>query len=351
MPYERPTLQTIKDRIEADLESRLTGDAPLLMRGILRVLVRVFAGAMHILYGFLAFIADQLFVTTAEREYLTRLGTMWGVARKSAAFALGNLTFVGSNGTLVPQSTRVATEEGIEYETTADGTVAGGVAVIAATAVEAGTDGNTSAPSPSVELIEPIAGITSVSISTDFGGGEDEEADEDYRARLLLRIQNPPAGGTAADYILWAKSVSGVDNAWSYPTTPGPGQVTVIFTGSATISAVETYIETVMPVTSDLTVDNPTDKTVDFDISITPNSADLQTAITANLTQLLEEVARPGDDLLISQVRDAISSTGVTDYDITGIDVDAAPVDPDSNIVFSGFEYPILGTVTIIELV
>ena len=350
MPYERPSLQTIKDRIEADLESRLTGDAPLLVNGILRVLVRVFAGAMHILYGFLAFIADQLFATTAEREYLNRIGTMWGVARKAASFATGELTFSGTNGTLVPTSTRVATEDGVEYETTADGTISGGSVAVAASAVEAGADANTESPSPSVDLVEPIAGVTGAVISTDFGGGEDEESDEDYRARILQRIQNPPAGGTATDFERWAKEVSGVDNAWTYPTTPGPGQVTVIFTGSATISAVETYISERMPVTSDLTVDNPVDKTVDIDISITPNSTALQAAINTNLAQIFDEVAKPGEDVLISQIRDAISSAGVDDYVITNIEVDAVPVNPNANLDFNGFEYPLLGTVTIIEL-
>jgi uncharacterized phage protein gp47/JayE len=344
MPFVRPTLDEIVDRIESDMESRLTGNSVLLRWGILRILARVFAGAMHILYGLLEYLADQLFATSAELEYLNRIGLMFGVTRKAAAFATGTLQFLGTNGTLVPEGTRVATEEGEEYETTADGTITAGSANIAATAVVPGTAGNTIVVP--VEMVEPIAGISAVNMSSTFEGGEDEETDDEYRSRILQRLQNPPAGGTAADYERWAQEVSGVDNAWTFAATPGPGQVTLIYRGSALIATVQAYIDERMPVTTDLTVDKTDDKTITMTILIDPDNADFRDAIESNLTDHFAEVAEPGEDMLISQIRNAISTTGVTDFDITALAKAGVPKSTDADIPFSGFEYGVLGTIT-----
>lgn len=345
MPYSRPTINEIVDRIESDMESRLTGDSALLRWGILRILARVFAGAVHVLYGFVEYISNQLFATTAELTYLDRIGLMFGVTRKPAAFAEGEITFTGVNTTLIPEGTRVVTEDGVEYETTADGTITGGVAVIAASAVAPGEDGNMASPE-TIELVEPIVGVTGQSVTDLFAGGTAEETDDAYRARILLRIQTPPAGGTAADFERWAKEVSGVDGAWTFPATPGPGQVTVVFKGTASISTVEDYLTERMPVTTDLTVLETDDQTTLFTISISPSTADLQTAIEANLTQLFEEVAAPGENILISQVRNAISTSGVTDYNIDTIKVGAFFRDTNSDIIYTDYEYGVLGTIT-----
>lgn len=327
------------------MESRLTGNAPLLRWGLLRILARVFAGAVHIVYGFVAYLADQIFVTTAELEYLTRLGLMFGIPRKAASFATGSLIFVGTDGVLVPVGSRAVTEDGIEYETTANGTIAGGVADIAATAVEPGSAANMAAPVAMV-LVTPIAGISGVTVGTLFTGGEAQENDEDYRARLLFRLREPPAGGTAADYIAWALAVAGVSNAWCFPAAPGPGQVTVVFTGTAGIPAVESYIEERMPVTTDLIVTTPSLQTINFTILITPDSSALRSAITANLSQFFETVPVPGEGIKIAQIQNAISTSGVSNFQIMQITKNAVPKSPYTDIAMSGFEYGVLGTIT-----
>jgi len=349
MAYERPTIDTIVSRIESDMESRLTGNISLLRRGILRVLARVFAGAVHILYGYLEYLSEQLFATTAELTYLNRIGLMFGVTRKAASFAEGTLTFDGDDSTVIPEGTRVIREDGIEYETTEEGTISGGFVEVDGIAVEAGTSGNAS-PGQTVDLVEPIVGVDSVNITTLFQGGEDEESDDDYRARILLRIQTPPAGGTAADFVRWAKEVSGVDNAWCFPAFPGPGQVTVVYKGTAAIATVQEYLEARMPVTTDLTVQGTDDLDVDFQIGITPNTQAFRDAITANLTQLFEEVAAPGENILISAVRNAISTSGVDNYVIYIITVDGGSRPVNSDIVFEDFEYGVLDDLTFLSL-
>jgi uncharacterized phage protein gp47/JayE len=159
-------------------------------------------------------------------------------------------------------------------------------------------------------------------------------------------LQTPPAGGTAADFERWAREVSGVDNAWTFAAFPGPGQVTVVYTGSASVSTVQDYLEERMPVTTDLTVQEAVEQLVDFTISLSPNNQAIQDAVTANLTQLFDEVAAPGEDILISQVRNAISTSGVDDYTIDVITVDGSPRPVDSDIQFTDFDYGILDDLT-----
>ena len=59
-------------------------------------------------------------------------------------------------------------------------------------------------------------------------GGVEAENDDDLRARILQRIQNPPMGGAQADYVTWALAVPGVTRAWAAPEQ-GIGTITVRF--------------------------------------------------------------------------------------------------------------------------
>lgn len=344
MPFSRPTLQELITRIEADIEARLTGGVVLLRRALLRVLARVFAGAIHIAYGYVAFIADQLFVTTAERLWLDRHGFMWGVTRKAAAFAAGMFRFYGVNGTLVPSGTRVQTDGGVEFETTDAGNIAAGYITLPATAVEAGTTGNVTVGT-AVELIEPITGVTSVVVFSDFGGGVDDEPDSEYRQRILDRIREPPAGGTAADYERWAEEVAGVSKAWCFPATPGPGQVTVCYSGSALIATIEAYIAERMPVTADLTVVQAIAKPINLSFTITPDTPAIRAAIAANIRRLFAEQAAPGGTILRSQIENAVSTAGVTDFVV--IHIVGAPTDTYGNLLFTGFELGVVNAITL----
>ncbi len=345
MAFTRPTLAEIYARIVADMESRLTGNVTILRRALLRVLAAVFAGAVHILYGYLTFIAEQLFPDTALRAWLERHGFIWGVDRKAAAFATGLLTFSGVPTTVVPAGTRIARDsDGIEYATDALVTISGGGTINAtATAVEAGVAGNMTDPTD-VSLVEPIVGITGVVLNGDFADGADEETDEDYRARILFRIQEPPAGGTAADFIRWAEEVSGVDKAWSFPITPSAGAVTVAYLGTAAAATVEAYIETLMPVTTDLFIVKLTGSAFilpfDIYIQLDPNTAEQQAAIVANLEDHIASVAAPGENLLWSQIENAVSTAGPDNFKI--YQLSAPPPTQDGltgDILFSGFDY------------
>lgn len=367
MPFDRPSITTIKDRIEKGIEARLFGKVALLRNAILRILARVFAGAIHGCYGYIQYVSTRiLFVTTAEGTYLDNPhGRMWNVTRRPGSFAIGTAIFTGVNGTVIPVDTRVQNEDGVEYGTTIIGTITAGQASIAIQAVESGDDGNYVRPNPPdpiyLQMVSPISGVDDeVEVDGDITGGTDREDDETYRARILQRIQTVPTGGSAADYERWATSFSGVARAWVYPLASGPGTVSVCFTVSgddpvptpAKISDLQAYMDDLRPVTADLTVVGITDTLgalgkaligFNIDLPASQNTADYQETIKDNLKALFLP-HKPGTTLPISQIRAAISNSGVDDYDITIIFLDGSPY-PVDDVPLDGYEYPWLGTV------
>jgi uncharacterized phage protein gp47/JayE len=339
------------------MEQRLTGNVPLLAVGFLRILARVFAGAIHILYGWLAWLAKQLFWDTAEVEMLDRHARLWGLTRKAAAFATGTVDFTGTDTTIIPSGTLLTDDDGIQFETLAQVTITGGVASVIANASEPGNDGNIDAGTV-LELVEPISGVLTAEAATGgFTGGQDGESDAELRIRIDERISTPPAGGTAYDFERWAKEVTGVANAWALATTPSAGYVTVVVKASgsnpepssALLTLVEDNISDQMPVTANLVVVGVSKVDIDFTIDITvapgADQSDTEAAITANLESYFEDVSEPGVDVLISGIRNAISSTGVADYEITAIDKDTVS-QPIDNIAINGFEYPVVNVIT-----
>lgn len=133
-------------------------------------------------------------------------------------------------------------------------------------------------------------------------GGADIEDDDSLRTRLLERIQQPPQGGSASDYIAWAKEVPGVTRAWCYPGEMGDGTVSVRFVRDDDanlipdvneVASVQAYIEEVRPTTAHLFVVAPIALPVAFQIQLVPASVSAKAAVEAGLRDLLLREAVP----------------------------------------------------------
>lgn len=347
--FSRPTLAEIVERVRTDVLSRLSTD-DVLRRADAEVYARVLGGVAHGLYGFVDWLATQLMYDTAEVEYLERWCSIWGIARKPAAQATGTVTFVVQAGSVIPAGTLLQALDGIQYQTTADATVSAPSATAPVIAVDAAAAGNRAA-GQSMNLVSPVVGVQPTATAGLLSGGADVETDDSLRARLLSRIQAPPQGGAAADYVAWALEVSGVTRAWVYPQELGAGTVTVRFvrdddgTGSAIIpdltevATVLAYINERRPVTAALTVVAPAAVPLNFTITgLVPATAAVQAAVEAELKDLLRREATPGGTLLLSHIRAAISAAaGETDFALTS---------PTANVVNTTGNMSTMGAVT-----
>lgn len=347
MSFERPTLLTLINRAIADIETRLSGADARLRRSFENVIARVVAGAAHSLHGHLVYLARQVFPDTAESVYLRRWASVWGVAPKDPAKAGGPLTITGVATTVVPAGTAWTRGDGAEFVTTTDNTIGGGGSVVATLeASEAGADGNTDTGT-TLSIVTPIADVDSSGISGEIENGTDAELDADLLVRLLLRIRTPPTGGGPEDYVKWALEVSGVTRAWEFPAEYGLGTVTIRFMvdgevdpipNSAKVAEVDTYIETKAPITAGVYTIAPVATPLNPEISITPDTAAVRTAVEAELEALLIREAAPGATLYLSQINEAISiASGETDHTL---------VSPVADVTHITGKIPTLGTIT-----
>lgn len=127
------------------------------------------------------------YVDTAEGAQLDSAVKYANIFRNQSVASAGTETFNGVDSTFIPAGTLVASGS-IRYSTDIDGTVSGGSVDIAITAVELGSDGDV--PSGTITtLVNPIAGITSVTNVSATTGGQDEETDDELRARFFATLQ------------------------------------------------------------------------------------------------------------------------------------------------------------------
>ena len=350
MPFSRPTLSELIDRIVADVSTRVLGiEGSILRRSILGVLARAEAGAIHMLYGYLDWIAKNTIIDTAESEHLERWAAIWGVDRLAATASTGSITFTGVNGSFIPTGTILQSQDGTQFTTDGDATIAAGTAAADVTAVIAGIAGNIEAGA-SLFLVSPISGVQTAAIvgADGIAGGTDTESDDGLRARLLDRIQRPPQGGSATDYVQWAREVAGVTRAWVYPLENGAGTVVVRFVtdddpggiipGSGKIAEVADYIDERRPVTADVYVLAPVAVPLAITIKIAPNTAAVQAAVTAELADQISRDAIPGGTVLISRLREAASvATGEANNQF---------VTPTADVVSAAGDITTLGVIT-----
>lgn len=348
MPFARPSLTDLIDRAAADIEAGLPGTDARLRRSNLQIISRAHAAAVHGLYGYLAWLAQQLMVDTAETVFLERYATIWGVTRVPAAYAAGPITVTGVDAAVVPTGTSLQRGDGATYTTTADATVAGGTATVQVSADVAGASGNAGSGTR-LSFVQPLAGISASTLVTLAGltQGADQESDEALRDRILARIRKPPQGGAAGDYIAWALEVPGVTRAWVYPLENGVGTVVVRFVrdndvsfipDSTEVAAVQTYIDERRPVTAQVTVLAPTPVAINMTIALTPNTTAVREAVQAELADLIQREAKPGGTILISHIREAISvAAGETNHVLSV---------PSADVTRSTGQMSTLGTIT-----
>lgn len=350
MPFVRPTISQLLDRIRDDIDGRFPGADSRLRRSVLEVLGRVHAGALHGAYGYLDFIARQVIPDTMEGEYLVRWASIWSLSRQAAVPAHGSADVTGSAGAVIAEGAILQRADGVEYAVTEEVTIGASLSATAPIqAVVPGVAGNASS-SVRLAFVSPIAGISSNALVSEGGisSGAEEESDALLRTRLLQRIQEVPEGGATGDYERWALAVPGVTRVWVYPNWLGPGSVGVSFAmdgkaGSPVptegeVEDVATYIEQLRPVTADVVVFAPTNLPIDFTLSISPDTSAVRAAVAAELADLIRRDGEPGGVILLSRIREAISTAaGESDNTV---------VFPEGNIDLDAGELPSMGAIT-----
>ena len=321
MPFTRPTLAELREWIREDFAARLPGADALLRESNLRVIADVLAELSVAQFDYETWLSDQLFPDTCETVFLDRWASIWGVQREPAATAIGTLTVSGTAGSVVPSSSEWQRGDGVLFQATAGVTLPPeGTATLPVIASAAGSAGNTD---PGVQLVSvtTVAGVQRQAIvaAPGIAGGADVETDAHLRTRLLLRIQLPPMGGSASDYVEWTLEVPGVTRAWCYPMENGLGTVVVRFMMDdvrapdgfptpADVALVQAHLDQVRPVTAQVYVQAPIPQPVYVYVQgLYPDTPDVRAAILAELTDTFRRNAVPGGTFFVSWLWEAVS--------------------------------------------
>lgn len=326
----RPTLQQIITRVHNDTVARL--DEETLRRSDIAVFERVIAGASHALYSVLEFGRNQLFSTTAQTSYLEEQGTIFGLSRKQAVKASGQVTFTYANGWVdVPVGTVLQNGENLYTTTTAPNQ--SGVSTIQANV--AGTAYNLDI-NTTLTMSSAVAGVNNeVVCTTAINNGTDEETDDALRVRVLERTQNPPRQGTKEDYIAWCKEVEGCGNAWCFPREYGEGTVTMRVVDDdmnipeqELVDKIQTYVQDKTNIMATVYTEKPIAQPIDITLKITPDNTTLRTNVETAIKNLFKKESIPGGKIYLSHINAVISSVNTEeDHTITSPSADLQATD------------------------
>ena len=347
MPWDRPTLKQLFERISQDFSGRLLDGGAVLSRSVIAVFSKIWSGAAHLMHGMLAWLFLQVFADTAEGPYLERWARIWGIFRKPASQAAGPVACPATAGAVIPAGTLMQHQStGLQYAVQEDGEVVGGSIAVTVKALTVGSASNLPA-GYSLTLIAPIAGVQSDGLvgADGISGGADEETDESLRDRLIARLRKPPRGGSKSDYEAWALEVPGVTRAWCYPMGLGIGTVSLTFvtdnavTGpiptAEMVARVQSHIEPLRPATvKEWLAFAPEPLPITIRLSVTPDTEAVREAVRSELRDLIAREGVPDTVLYRSHINEAIS--------LAPGEVDHTLYEPAANIEVPGGYFPML---------
>jgi uncharacterized phage protein gp47/JayE len=325
---------------------------------VLRVLSDNQGALCHLVLQYIDWLALQLMPDTSETVWLDRHAFIWLVnadgstGRKLATPSVGTAIFTGPlGGAVVPVATQLSYGATL-FETLTDTIVTDQPTPIPIRALDPGVVGNLDPGTSLTFVAAPPPQIDSTAAVELLQGGTDQETDEELRARVLERIQAPPMGGDAEDYVHWSLMLPGVTRAWCYPLEMGIGTVTVRFMCDdlravendgfpldEDVQALTTHLDRMRPVTvKDFFVVAPLRFPINFKII---NLATDDEATRANIEQAVEamfmERASPGQEIYRSWISEAISQAGGVDH---------FDLEYENTVMPSNGYMPIVGTIS-----
>ena len=325
---EFKSLQDIVRIVENSLAIQFYGQSSVLRKSVLKVLAHVVGGALYMLVLLAKRIWKNRFVTTCDVSALDGFGLEYGVPHKVPLQSSGTAIVTlesGVDSLTIPQGTVLVNEEtNIEYEVPNEVLVDSEHVGIPVVAVDVGADCDLG---PGVTLAfrnGGVAGVESVVTETISGGvAEAVEIDgevkiwgelaEEYRSRLINRIQNPVHGGASNDYQLWSTRFSFVTDAFVFPNQPETNAVSVALANynSANITPTSDQIEEVSnyitddvrrPVTARVRVFGVTPVIVEMTAYVSPYNQYVRESVTAAIKQYLRKM-KPGSVLDFETLR------------------------------------------------
>lgn len=313
MPWTTPTLKQWRQQSRDYVVAKLPVGGVLLPNSPLRIMADNSSSLAYQQMLYLQWLSMQFLPDTSEEDWLDRHASIWlpNNGRKAASYAIGSLAVTGIANILLPQGSifSAPTASGtVRLQTTGPVTVSPNPTAVPIVSLTAGSVSNLPAgASVSLTAGPPGGGVSATATVVALDGGADVETDDQLRARVLNRIQQPPMGGDANDYVQWALQVPGVSRAWCSPLEMGIGTVTVRFMmdqlraaaggfpNSGDVATVQAYINTRRPVTAiDTFVCAPIPEPINFSLSgLNTEDDSTMTNVNASVASMIAAMGAP----------------------------------------------------------
>ena len=331
------TLHTITEKEQSTMEGTFARD-----------LIDANAVEFESSYAEMAMLRDAAFAETSWGDYLTLRAAEFGVDRKKAVKAKGEVTVTGMAGAYIIRSSLFQTKDGQRFYTLESATIPADAAevTIPVEAADAGASGNV-AEGTITEIPYSIPNISAVVNHKKCTDGADEETDDALLARLLFRVRQPITSGNANHYRDWAMSVDGVGNCKVIPLWQGNGTVKVIIVTAENESAsaeliqeVYDYIESQRPIGATVTVVSPAPLSIDLTADVYGTAS--PDAVKAALTAYLKQTGFTLSYVSLAQMgKLLLSISGITDYKDLKLNGKAA------NVELTNEQIPVAGKVVL----
>lgn len=349
---EFKSLQDLVRIVENAMAVQFYGQSSTLRKGVLKVLANVLGAMLYMMSLIAKRIWKNRFVSTCDVSALDGFGAEYGIPHKAPMCASGKAKVSLADGTdsvvIVQGTALIDPVSKKEYEVAETVTVAASNLFIPVSAIHYGADSDLLAGGALEFRDSDVGGVESIVSEGIVGGrldgvevdGEVQvwgELAEEYRARLLNRVQNPPHGGAANDYWQWAMSFPFVTDAYVFANNPNSNSVTIALANYSaadlSVSAdqaleVSDYIcdDSRRPITADVRVLGVTAVDVGISARVSPFNASVKANVTTAIKQYLRGIG-PGKTVDLSQMSaDVLASSNAQSFNITSATKNGAAV-------------------------
>ncbi|MDL2401244.1 baseplate J/gp47 family protein [Rhizobium mayense] len=375
MPWPIPTAKTIASNIAGTIEAALikynqalnplaVSRAVRSVKGAFAQIGRAFSLELREAHDHIAWWGLQYFPDTSEDEFVLRHASIWGVEQRGPTSSLGRVTIAGTVNYPLPAGLQMATSDAIVVQTTATATIgAGGTVDVPATAITAGSAGNLEA-GVQLATVEPNPDISTITVSSAFVGGTEEETPAELQTAVLARIRQPPHGGASFDYQTWVKDNFSTSAVAIVTDWVGRGSVGVVVVmkdddGSPRsptadeLTAIGAYLGTsgsqtgVKPVTAFVVPVAGVLRPLTLDIRLRPDTAVTRAAVQDAWTRFVATIGDADDDQNPSPIGARIEPSRISEA-ISAANGEYAHdmLSPGAPFTLGQTEYPTAGTVT-----
>ncbi len=315
--------------------------------------LRVLAGEIYSLGKQAEGLQRQMFVSTASGTFLERHAKEFGMERLKGAKAKGRVMFqldmpleyelTIPKGVVCTNATGTLRFVTIEEKKIARG---GNYALVLCEAEDSGKRYNV-APQSVTTIVTYFSVGISVTNSTAFTGGSDDENDESLRRRMGERMEKMPNGVNKAYYQALAESVEGVhsaqvDYANAKVTVYVAGRSAVA--GSAVVRAVKELLDSKRAVGTTVNAVSASVKNIPITMTVKLKNGYTLDGVKANIEENLKNYLAEmtvGSGVTAAEIGAVIYRTdGVANYALTGF----------SDIAAAIGRLPVLGTLTVTEM-